>query len=230
MKASVKTSKTLSSRPLKDLASEKMPSLRISHIVYGRQKNGSRVVYLVDEKGGGEERKIAEQVVLHRWRRRKFDGFSFSGARLSPNLWRVLPLALGDQVGNWQKLSIEQIRERVAVNQQILKDEFTKLPSANVLHALLNICGPQRVRQLIERHTASDQTEPHGVPDLFLYAVHLRSGAYSIARFVEVKKPEEPVKPNQHKEIAFLQSLGLHARVLRLVERTDAVSPSKNLH
>ena len=119
MKASVKTSKTLFSRPLKDLASEKMPSLRISHIVYGRQKNGSRVVYLVDEKGGGgEERKIAEQVVLHRWRRRKFDGFSLGSARLSPNLWRVLPLALGEQVENWQKLSIEQIRERVAGNQQ----------------------------------------------------------------------------------------------------------------
>ena len=220
MKAGLKTSKTSPPRPLKDLASEKMPSLRISHIVYGRQKIDSRVVYLVDEKGNGEGRKIAEQVVLHRWRRRKFEGFSFSGARLSPNLWRVLPLALGDQVENWHKLSIEQIRERVAGNQQILKDKFTKLPSENVLHALLNICGPQRVQQLIDRHTAPDQTEPHGVPDLFLYAVHLRSGAYSIARFVEVKKPEEQVKKNQHKEIAFLQSLGLHARVLRLVERS----------
>ena len=36
----------------------------------------------------------------------------------------------------------------------------------------------------------------------------------------EVKKPEETVKPDQHEEIEFLQSIGLHARVLRLDERT----------
>jgi hypothetical protein len=41
-----------------------------------------------------------------------------------------------------------------------------------------------------------------------------------IARFVEVKKPEEAVSGDQHEEIGFLRSLCLHARILRLVERT----------
>jgi len=40
-----------------------------------------------------------------------------------------------------------------------------------------------------------------------------------IARFVEVKKPEEELSQDQKEEIAFLQSLELHARVLRLIER-----------
>jgi hypothetical protein len=38
------------------------------------------------------------------------------------------------------------------------------------------------------------------------------------ARFVEVKKPEEPVRREQEEEIAFLQSLRLSAQVFRLSE------------
>jgi len=36
---------------------------------------------------------------------------------------------------------------------------------------------------------------------------------------VEVKKPEEAVSGDQLAEIEFLNKLGLHARVLRLIER-----------
>jgi hypothetical protein len=39
-----------------------------------------------------------------------------------------------------------------------------------------------------------------------------------VARFVEVKRPDEEVSEDQHEEIEFLQSLGLHARVFRLQE------------
>jgi hypothetical protein len=40
-----------------------------------------------------------------------------------------------------------------------------------------------------------------------------------MARFVEVKKPDEPVSEDQHDEINFMIGMGLHARVLRLIER-----------
>jgi hypothetical protein len=52
-----------------------------------------------------------------------------------------------------------------------------------------------------------------------LFATSHNTGLPTIARFVEVKKPEEPVSPVQMAEIAFLNQMGLHARVLRLVER-----------
>jgi hypothetical protein len=51
------------------------PSLRISHVVYGRVHEGRRVKYLVDPNGQGEDREIPENVVLVRWRRRKFPGY-----------------------------------------------------------------------------------------------------------------------------------------------------------
>lgn len=207
-------------RPLTDLDTEKKPSLRISHIVYGREKVGTRVLYLVDEKGGGSEKKIAEQVVLYRWRRRKFTGFVFSGARLSPNIWTVLPRLLGPKVEKWISLSADELAMLISKKKDTLGDQFAKLPGANVLHALFSICGVERLNLLVERHKDPDRTDQYGIPDLFLYATNMATGAYSTARFVEVKKPEESVKPNQHKEIAFLQSLGFHARVLRLVERT----------
>jgi len=40
-----------------------------------------------------------------------------------------------------------------------------------------------------------------------------------LGRFVEVKKPVEPLKPSQVEELAYLNGIGLKARVLRLTER-----------
>ena len=40
----------------------------------------------------------------------------------------------------------------------------------------------------------------------------------STARFVEVKKPKEPLSIDQVEEIKFLRKIGLKARVLRLAE------------
>jgi hypothetical protein len=58
-----------------------------------------------------------------------------------------------------------------------------------------------------------------GIPDLFLFGTSQSTGPPTIARFVEVKKPEEPVSTFQIAEIAFLNQMGLHARVFSLVER-----------
>ena len=81
------------------------------------------------------------------------------------------------------------------------------------------VCGAERLEQVLMRHTSVEGGDPFGTPDLFLFACD-RTGNYSIARFVEVKRPDEKLKPTQRPEIEFLNHLGLKARVVRLIERT----------
>lgn len=206
-------------KPILDPDHYRLPSLRISHIVHGREKRGNRVVYLVHPRGEGTEKKIAEEVVLHRWRRRVFSGFTFSGARLSPLVWRVLPKVLGGEPGTWSGLSAEAIRRQVDRERKSMREKHETLPAAEVLWALIHHCGEKRLSKITERHNDSTRINNYGTPDLFLYATENKSGRVAIARFVEVKKPEEPLSKDQKDEIIFLQSLGLHARVLRLIER-----------
>ena len=87
------------------------PSLRISHIVYGRLGSDNRVKYLVDANGKGEKMAIPETVVLTRWRKRKFPGYIFSGARLSSTLWRAVGKAFGVDAKAICKLSVEEIAQ-----------------------------------------------------------------------------------------------------------------------
>ena len=198
--------------------SDAKPSLRISHIVYGRKHENGRVKYLVDPRGAGEERAIPEEVVLRRWRRRRFNGFTFSGERLSSTVWRALPELFQSTPEEWctlNLLDLKKIREAGAVR---LRKMHYRLPAAETMIALFAICGSAGLRGLVDRHAKPDRIGHSGVPDLFLFARD-RYGNPTIARFVEVKKPEESVSRDQLDEISFLQALGLHARVLRLIER-----------
>jgi len=204
---------------MKDPDHEKKPSLRISHIVHGRERRGNRVVYILDPSESGTEKGIAEQVVLHRWRRRRFPGYTFSGARLSPTLWRALPLALGEDTSVWGSLTPAAIRELVDHKRGDLRRSHLSVPSENVIWALVHVCGGERLHKIVERHNDPARLDKFGTPDLFLYATHSDTDQPIISRFVEVKKPEEVVSADQHGEIRFLQNLGLHARILRLVER-----------
>jgi hypothetical protein len=69
-----------------------------------------------------------------------------------------------------------------------------------------------------------------GTPDLFLFARNSTTKRLAFFRLVEVKKPHERISEDQHDESAFLRSLGIPARVLRLVERKLYVrqAPSMN--
>ena len=194
------------------------PSLRVSHVVYGRLHSGRRVTYLVDPHGQSEDREIPENVVLCRWRRRKFPGYSFSGCRLSSTLWRALPVWLGPDVERWPALGFEALAARKALVAVELRTRHLRVPSTDCAMALFDVCGPARLRALVERHAYRGNRS--GVPDLFLFA-RSTSGRSLIARFVEVKKPEEPVSEDQHEEMDFMLGLGLHARVLRLGERSQ---------
>lgn len=204
-------------RPIQDPSELKKTSLRISLVVHGREHRGERVFFLVDPTGAGSQKKVAESVVLHRWRRRKVEGYSFSGARLGPAVWRTLPRVLGGDPAQWVRLSCEEIRSRRATClAKPGEGESAELPCAEVLHALLAVCGPERLAKLVDHF---QDPKRFGTPDLFLYATEKATGLPGIARFVEVKRPDERLKPHQREEITFLQAMGLHARVVRLMER-----------
>lgn len=203
-------------------------ALRIARTVRHRQKVGPRVTYAVNADGSGEERGIPEQVVLVRWRRRVLDGYVFRGGRLPPSTWRALPLVLGADVSSWSNLSVDAIRECLDAGRDALKragsdDKPLRAPSADVMHALIAVLGVRRLQALVTRHADVSRHEHPGVPDLFLYALN-EQGRVQSPRFVEVKRPREPVHSSQTGEIAFLLGLGLNARVFRLVERGPAIT------
>jgi hypothetical protein len=198
------------------------PSLRISHIVYGRIAVGNRVTYLIDPSGIGEKRAIPETVVLSRWRQRKFPGYVFSGCRLSSTFWRAIAAAFGTDARLISKLSQEEIQQVLEDKRNILKSNgFLKLPNAETLHAIILISLPNRLQRMIDRHISEAHKGKSGVPDLFLFAQSVADKKITMGRFVEVKKPEEPLSKVQNEELDFMNSLGFNARVLRLIERVQ---------
>lgn len=210
-------------RHIDDPITDRKPSLRISHIVYGRESrvtNGvTRVYYFSDPNGLESKKMIPEDIVLHRWRRRVFEGFTFSGVRLSPHLWRGVQTVFGTDCNYTLCLSEEQISLALERVHAELKANFVRLPPAKILHALFRVVGAEKLSLILKRHNDPGRAEKFGTPDLFLFATENRTGHPFIARFVEVKKPEEPLSRDQREEIAFLQSIGIHARILRLTER-----------
>lgn len=204
---------------------ESKPSLRISHIVQGRESHGNRVYYLVDPGGSGTLRAVPETVVLRRWRKRQFDGYKFAGTRLSPTLWRAVDAALGRDTQRLCRMSLEGLAHAIERKRTVLRRQHLSLPAPEALHALFAVCGPQRLQAILAKHLSPEHAGLSGVPDLFVYAIDLATGKPGIARFVEVKKPEERVSKVQLAEIAFLNELGLHARVLRLKERGATTRP-----
>ena len=202
---------------------EKKPSLRISPNVYGRTSVGNKVKYLIDPKGGGSDMGVPERVVLTRWRKRQFPNHRFSGDKLSSTLWRAVAAVYGKNATKICRLSKDQLEEiKVIQSQAEGESNYLKLPASSIMFALFFICGPRRLQVLIDKHTSKEHEGRSGVPDLFLFAASTVTGDPSIARFVEVKKPGEKISQDQIDEIELLNSMGLHARVMRLVEMPKA--------
>ena len=196
----------------------KAPALRISHIVRDPINVDGRVRYLVDPDGLGYERAIPEDVVLIRWRRRQMDGHTFHGCRLGPNTWRALHFVFGSDAEKVSKLSVEQIN---AGRKDLGLDKDTHhlwLPEASSVAHLFAALGPMRLDQILRRHLSPERAGKFGTPDLFLFAKKRGQDGVSFSRLVEVKKPKERISTDQHEEIAFLRSINIPARVLRLIE------------
>ncbi len=215
------------SKVIQDDLSIKKPALRISTIVYGRENRGKRVYYLVDHRGRGTEKAIPEEVVLKRWRKRVFTGFSFHGDRLQPRCWQAIDVLLRQvPPATWVQLPEDRIRDLIVENADRLGQLKQSLPAPGTIRALIHVCGAERLEQVLIRHTQAESGDQFGTPDLFLFACD-RTGNYSIARFVEVKRPDEEFKKSQQPEIEFLNQLGLKARVVRLLERSQSISDNQ---
>lgn len=218
MKNPKKTNQT--SRRISDAELISHPALRISSIVTGRENRKNKVYYHADPKNPDSRKMIPEKVVLYRWKKRTLNGIKFDGTRLNPKIWRILPDLFGKDYSRWGRLTADDIGKILEDKRTSLRQQYIKnLPQPEALCALFQSCGIKRLKLIIKRHTDPDRSENFGTPDLFLYASRSDTGRVAYSRFVEVKKPTEPLSKDQKEEILFLQSIGLHARVLRLIER-----------
>lgn len=204
---------------IEDVEINRAPMLRISHIVRGRLNERNRVKYFVDPEGHDNERAIPEEVVLKRWRKRTSRGHSFHGFRLGPNTWRALAHAFGTSASKICRLTEDEIdltRKSLKLDDE---KKYLWLPSANSVWSMANVIGAQKLQLILDRHTDPDHAGRYGTPDLFLFATRTVDDQPVFYRMVEVKKPDEPASEDQKEEIRFLRSIGVPARILRLIER-----------
>jgi len=79
--------------------------------------------------------------------------------------------------------------------------------------------GVTKFNALMTRHNDPDRSKIYGTPDLFVWAVSKNSEKIDHVRFIEVKKPREPLSEDQVNELHYLNfDLKVKARVLRLRE------------
>ena len=206
------------------------PRLGISNIVYGRRTNSNtRVEYLVDTEGDENlGYAIPEKVVLKRWKQKAHPKYRFGGMRLSPNIWRSINMALGSNYSDAFKMSADQIDAKYVKASETLKSmDYPTMVGMKVAR-LIEGLGLTRFRILMERHNDPLRTNYYGTPDLFLWAVAKSSEIIVYSRFIEVKKPDEPLSKAQLSELHFLKCrLHLKARCFRLKERDT--KPPKHL-
>ena len=206
------------------------PRLGVSNIVYGRRTNSNtRVEYLVDTEG--DEKlgfAIPEKVVLERWKQKGHLKYRFGGMRLSPNIWRSIDTALGPNYSEAFEMSADQIDAKYAGAREVLKSMHYPTLVGMKIVKLIEGLGLTRFEILMKRHNDPSRIEHYGTPDLFLWAVTKSTEIIAYSRFVEVKKPDEPLSKAQMSELHFLKCrLHLKARCFRLKERNT--KPPSNL-
>ena len=199
------------------------PSLHISNVVHGRRNLDSRVEYRRTANPDDDNFEIPEQIVLKRWKSRNPgpQNLRFSGFRLSPNVWKSLHFAFGFDVEALCSYSAEEIDEiyiEQTTQPEFIRLHFKRMDGTKV-KILTEALGKVKLKKVLERHNDPNFPKRYGTPDLFLYALNSNSHTINHFRFVEVKKPQEPLSRDQINELGFLKNeLGVKARVLRLIE------------
>ena len=196
------------------------PALRISNIVHGRRNVADRVEYMLDPKGQDTSKfEIPEQIVLTRWRQRKSNAYVFGGMRLSPNIWRSVKVALGKDWSNIERLESTEIDKLYKASAAGLKSKKYKAVNGENLLKLVEGLGVTKFNALMTRHNDPERSKIYGTPDLFVWAISKNSKKIDHVRFIEVKKPGEPLSEDQINELHYLNfDLNVKARVLRLSE------------
>jgi len=196
------------------------PALRISNIVHGRRNVADRVEYMLDPKGQDTSKfEIPEQIVLTRWRQRKSNAYVFGGMRLSPNIWRSVKVALGKDWSNIERLESTEIDKLYKASAAGLKSKKYKAVNGENLLKLVEGLGVTKFNALMTRHNDPERSKIYGTPDLFVWAISRNNKEIDHVRFIEVKKPREPLSEDQVNELHYLNfDLKIKARVLRLRE------------
>jgi len=196
------------------------PALRISNIVHGRRNVADRVEYMLDPKGQDTSKfEIPEQIVLTRWRQRRINAYQFGGMRLSPNIWRSIKVALGENWSNIERFEATEIDKLYKASAARLKSKKYKAVNGENLLKLVEGLGVTKFNALMTRHNDPDRSKIYGTPDLFVWAISRNSKEIDHVRFIEVKKPREPLSEDQVNELHYLNfDLKVKARVLRLRE------------
>ena len=196
------------------------PALRISNIVHGRRNVADRVEYMLDPKGQDTSKfEIPEQIVLTRWRQRRINAYQFGGMRLSPNIWRSIKVALGENWSNIERFEATEIDKLYTASAARLKSKKYKAVNGENLLKLVEGLGVTKFNALMTRHNDPDRSKIYGTPDLFVWAISRNSKEIDHVRFIEVKKPGEPLSEDQVNELHYLNfDLKIKARVLRLRE------------
>ena len=196
------------------------PALRISNIVHGRRNVADRVEYMLDPKGQDTSKfEIPEQIVLTRWRQRRSNAYVFGGMRLSPNIWRSVKVALGKDWSNIERLESTEIDKLYKASAAGLKSKKYKAVNGENLLKLVEGLGVTKFNALMTRHNDPERSKIYGTPDLFVWAISRNNKEIDHVRFIEVKKPREPLSEDQVNELHYLNfDLKVKARVLRLRE------------
>ena len=123
------------------------------------------------------------------------------------------------------KMTADQIHTKYSKASQSLKSlKYPTLAGIKVVR-LMEGLGLDKFNILMQRHNDLSRIKQYGTPDLFLWAVAKRSDKIAYSRFVEVKKPEEPLSQDQIDELYFLRCrLHIKSRCFRLKER-HSLSP-----
>jgi len=195
------------------------PALRISNVVYGRERRkDGRVTYLLNINSD-EPRAIPEQIVLKRWRMREFVHSVARGFRLSPNFWRAIGITLGNNAKKIKSLNETEIEICFTKHQEALQIKKFKTQSASNLIEVFRSLEIHQLQLILDRHLDPDRMDKYGTPDLFLFTSHKTTHSISRTCFVEVKRHDEVLSNDQISEINFLRGIGLKSRVFRLIER-----------
>jgi len=196
------------------------PALGISNVVYGRERRkDGRVIYFPNNNILEGQKVIPEKIVLKRWRMRVFV-YSFArGFRLSPNFWRAIGIALGNNAKKIKSLNETEIEISFTKHQKALQIKKFKTQSASNLIEVFRSLETHQLQLILDRHLDPDRDDQYGTPDLFLFTSHKTTHAISRTCFVEVKRPGEKLSDAQKNEINFLRNIGLKSRVFRLTER-----------
>ena len=197
------------------------PKLPISYRVKGRRtRPDKRVEYLVDPRGIDKLKyAIPEEIVLKRWRRRQALNYDYGGARLSPNIWRSIKEALGEDANSINELSISDIDQKYASAKIRLDALNYKMVCGENIRKLVFGLGIKKFQRLLDRHNREDRKDIYGTPDLILWTLTPRRRKISEVKFVEVKKPNEPLSQDQKDEINFLREiLNVSTILVRLKE------------